>query len=107
MPMDRWFLGVDGGQSSTTALIGDERGRVAGHGRGGPCNHVKASEGRAKFIGAIRDCLEQACAEAGIDVETVRFEAACLGFSGGPADKEPILREMLRTEQLLVTHDAA
>jgi N-acetylglucosamine kinase-like BadF-type ATPase len=80
---------------------------VAGHGRGGPCNHVEASEGRAKFIGAIRGCLERACAEAGIDAEAVRFEACCLGFSGGPADKEAILREILRTEHLLVTHDAA
>jgi N-acetylglucosamine kinase-like BadF-type ATPase len=105
--MDRWFLGVDGGQSSTTALIGDARGRVAGHGRGGPCNHVEANEGRAKFIDAIRGCLEQACAAAGINADTVRFEACCLGFSGGPADKEAILREMLRTEHLMVTHDAA
>jgi N-acetylglucosamine kinase-like BadF-type ATPase len=105
--MNRWFLGVDGGQSSTTALIADERGRVAGHGRGGPCNHVEASEGRAKFIGAIRGCLEQACAEAGIDPAAVRFEACCLGFSGGPTDKEAILREILRTEHLLVTNDAA
>src|SRR5258708_5661907 len=107
MFMDRWFLGVDGGQSSTTALIGDKRGRVAGHGRGGPCNHVEASEGRAKFIGAIRGCLEQACAAAGIDAQSARFEACCLGFSGGPEDKEAILREILRTEHLLVTHDAA
>jgi len=26
----RWFLGVDGGQSSTAALIGDESGKVVG-----------------------------------------------------------------------------
>ena len=42
------FLGVDGGQSGTTALIGDETGRVLGTGRGGPCNHVRASEGAVK-----------------------------------------------------------
>ena len=36
----------------------------------------------------------------------VRFSAACLGFSGGPADKESILREMLRCDRLTVTHDA-
>jgi N-acetylglucosamine kinase-like BadF-type ATPase len=105
--MHRWFLGVDGGQSSTTALIGDAHGRVAGHGRGGPCNHVEASEGRAKFTAAIGGCLKQACAEAGIDPDAVRFEACCLGFSGGPVDKEALLRQMLRTDRLLVTHDAA
>ncbi|MBL8219608.1 MAG: ATPase, partial [Bryobacterales bacterium] len=34
--MSTYFLGVDGGQSSTTAMIGDETGRVIGYGRGGP-----------------------------------------------------------------------
>ena len=43
------FLGVDGGQSSTTALIGDETGRVIGHGRGGPCNHISGPEARENF----------------------------------------------------------
>ena len=38
------FLGVDGGQSSTTALVGDETGRVMGVGRAGPCNHAGAAE---------------------------------------------------------------
>ena len=43
------FLGVDGGQSSTRAVIGDETGRVLGVGRGGPCNHAGAPEGRAQI----------------------------------------------------------
>ena len=100
------FLGVDGGQSSTTALIGDEAGRVLGAGRGGPCNHVKGPEGRAKFVSAIGGCVSAACAQAGLTAGTVRFEAACLGFSGGPADKESLLREMLSTARLLVSDDA-
>src|SRR5580658_2978537 len=36
----RFFLGVDGGQSSVTAVIGDERRRVLGAGRGGPCREI-------------------------------------------------------------------
>jgi N-acetylglucosamine kinase-like BadF-type ATPase len=32
----QWFLGVDGGQSSTTALIADETGSIRGSGTGGP-----------------------------------------------------------------------
>ncbi len=102
----RLFLGVDGGQSSTAALIGDETGRVLGSGRGGPCNHVKGPEGRTKFVNAIRGCIAAACQEAGISAEGVSFESACLGFSGGPADKEAILKEMIRAETLIVTHDA-
>jgi N-acetylglucosamine kinase-like BadF-type ATPase len=101
-----FFLGVDGGQSSTVALIGDETGRVLGGGRGGPCNHVSAAEARAKFVRVIGDCVGAACAAAGLDAASVQYEAACLGFSGGPADKEPILREMLRARALIVTTDA-
>ena len=100
------YLGVDGGQSSTTALIGDANGRVIGHGSGGPCNHVQASEGRAKFLNAMHGCVNQACRQAGLDPALVHFRAACLGFSGGPTDKEQILREILRTDQMFVTNDA-
>jgi N-acetylglucosamine kinase-like BadF-type ATPase len=100
------FLGVDGGQSSTTAIIGDETGRVLGIGRGGPCNHVRASEGRAKFVDAVQSSLRAACAQAGLDAGKVRFDAACLGFSGGPADKESILGEILNSDRTVVTDDA-
>jgi N-acetylglucosamine kinase-like BadF-type ATPase len=103
--MPDYFLGVDGGQSSTYALIGDASGRVLGAGRGGPSNHVAAEEGRAKFTGAIQSSLAAACKEAGLQAADVHFASACLGFSGGPADKEAILREILRSERTLVTHD--
>jgi N-acetylglucosamine kinase-like BadF-type ATPase len=104
--MPDYFLGVDGGQSSTYALIGDANGRVLGGGRGGPSNHVGASEGRAKFTDAIQTCLSAACASAGLHAASIRFAVACLGFSGGPADKESILREILRSDRTIVTHDA-
>jgi N-acetylglucosamine kinase-like BadF-type ATPase len=99
-------LGVDGGQSSTTALIGDETGRILGRGRGGPCNHVTTAEGRAKFLNAIGDCLRQACHEAGLDSATVQFAAVCLGLSGGGEDKEAYARELIRSELYKITHDA-
>lgn len=102
--MTRLFLGVDGGQSSTTALIGSETGRVIGFGRGGPCNHVGAAEGRAKFLDAIGGCIQQACRQG--NVPRAEFESACLGFSGGPADKEFLVRELLSAGKLLVTDDA-
>jgi N-acetylglucosamine kinase-like BadF-type ATPase len=100
------YLGVDGGQSTTTAMIGDETGCVIGSGRGGPCNHVKGPEGRPKFIDAIDGCIATACAEAGLDASAIAFESACLGFSGGPADKESILDEILKTPRRIVTTDA-
>jgi N-acetylglucosamine kinase len=103
----RLFLGVDGGQSSTTVLIGDESGRVLGAGEAGPCNHAGAEEGRARFERAVKEGLEAACAGAGLDAAAICFESACLGMSGGPEDKQAILAATLRAERLMVTTDAA
>lgn len=99
------FLGIDGGQSSTTAVIGDADGRVIGYGRGGPCNHVKTGDGREKFTGAILGCVGLACEQAGLALSSVRFSALCAGFSGGPADKEALLKELVPSELNFVTHD--
>jgi N-acetylglucosamine kinase-like BadF-type ATPase len=104
--MPRFFLGVDGGQSSTTAIIGDESGRVLGVGRGGPSNHVRAEEGPGKLLLAVRGSLRGACKQAGLDVEGIRFASACLGFSGGPADKEALLSQILPIDRMQVTDDS-
>jgi N-acetylglucosamine kinase len=103
----KYFLGVDGGQSGTTAVIGDEPGRVLGVGEAGPCNHAGADEGRAKLERAVIGSVGEACVQAGLDLAVVRFEAACFGMSGGPEDKEAILASILRTNRLTVTTDAA
>jgi N-acetylglucosamine kinase-like BadF-type ATPase len=105
--MSEYFLGVDGGQSSTVAVIGDENGRIAGWATAGPCNHVGAAEGRAKFLRVMGECLSQAAARAGLDT-AVRpsFRAACLGMSGGPDDKTALLAELIDAGRLNVTHDA-
>jgi N-acetylglucosamine kinase-like BadF-type ATPase len=100
------FLGIDGGQSSTTAVIGDDTGHILGSGRGGPCNHVAASEGRAKFTSAINACLGAACAEAGLTPAAIQFECVYAGFSGGPADKETLLRELVPSRNMVLTTDA-
>jgi N-acetylglucosamine kinase-like BadF-type ATPase len=105
--MSDYFLGVDGGQSSTTAAIGDERGAIAGWAGAGPCNHVTADEARAKFRSVMRECVSQAAARAGMDPVKPHFRAACLGMSGGPDDKAALLSELIDTEHLVVTHDAA
>ena len=99
------FLGVDGGQSSTTALVGSADGTVLGAGIGGPCNHATAAEGRDKLMRAVRECVGAALREAALPGDT-RFRVACFGMSGGPADKRAILAEILPADQLVVTDDA-
>jgi N-acetylglucosamine kinase-like BadF-type ATPase len=88
------YLGLDGGQSSTTTLIGDESGRVLGTGRGGPCTQP----------GSLGDSVRAALEHAG--VQSLVFEAACFGFSGGFADKESAARQMVNAKHYAFTHDA-
>ena len=102
----RLFLGVDGGQSDTHAMIGDESGRVLGAGSGGPCNHAGRAEGRRKLTRAVTDSVGAACIQAGLDFASVHFAAACLGMSGGPEDKQEILKEILPAAIVVVTDDA-
>ena len=99
------FLGLDGGQSSTTALIGDASGTILAKGIGGASNHVKAAEGRQRLIDAVLGAVGDAARQLGSDARQVAFEAACLGFTGGIADKEEVLRDLLRWGRLLVTDD--
>jgi N-acetylglucosamine kinase-like BadF-type ATPase len=95
------FLGVDGGQSGTTALVGNENGRVIGIGRGGPCNHVSGPEGREKFMRVVGQVIRDALGER----DRAHFESACCGFSGGPADKDALMRELVSSEKYSITHD--
>src|SRR5579872_1447617 len=91
----RLFLGVDGGQSSTTALVGDEAGRVIGIGRGGPCNPAE------KCGAALAECIGQA-----LGGHPRSFESACFGFSGGFEDKQELVRELVPASKYVFSHDA-
>jgi len=102
--MNEYFLGVDGGQSRTTAVIGDHDGRIVGWASAGPCNHVADAEAKAKFLRVMRECISQAVSRAGIDGTS--FKSACFGMSGGPADKAELLHELIESEHWIVTHDA-
>jgi N-acetylglucosamine kinase-like BadF-type ATPase len=104
--LPRFYLGIDGGQSSTTALIADEGGRAVGVGRSGPCNHVSGDEAKEKFIRVLQECLSQAISSTGSGLNPLHFRAACLGFSGGAEDKTAYAREIVSSDYLKVTHDA-
>ena len=104
--MPRFYLGIDGGQSSTTAIIADEGGRAIGVGRSGPCNHVSGDEAKEKFIRVLQECLSQAISSAGLELNQAHFRAACLGFSGGAEDKTAYAQEIISSDYLKVTHDA-
>lgn len=99
-----WFLGVDGGQSRTAAVIGDATGRVVGVGHAGPCDHVGTAAGQERCREAIAGAVEDAARAAGL--KEINFAAACLGISGGPSGKEALVREVVRAGEYLITSDA-
>ncbi len=95
-------------------MIGDETGRVRGVGRAGPCNHVGTAESQARFREAIGGAVRAAIAASGLTetgiaetgIAETGFAAACLGLSGGPADKAALVREIVRAEKYVITNDA-
>jgi len=99
------YLGVDGGQTTTKAVIGDSSGRVLGTGFGGQSNHAKGPEGRTRLIEAVSASVSEACRNAGMAREAVEFDAACLGFTGGIDGKQEILSTFLKCRKLIVTDD--
>ncbi len=101
----RLFLGVDGGQSSTRAVVGDAAGKILARVSGGPCNHAGAGAGAAKLRRTASALLRDALRAAGL-ADGTAFEAACYGMSGGPADKRDILVEITPTGAVEVTNDA-
>ena len=105
MAKGRLFLGVDGGQSSTKAVIGDASGKLLARGSAGPCNHASKAEGRAKLQSAISDVVSDALGAAGLPAAT-GFAAACFGMSGGPDDKRALIAETVRADAVRVVNDA-
>ncbi len=105
MAKRRLFLGVDGGQSSTKAVIGDVSGKVLARGSAGPCNHASKAEGRAKLRSAISDVVADALGAGGLPA-AAEFEAACCGMSGGPDDKRSLISETVRAGSVRVVNDA-
>src|SRR3569833_2683553 len=100
--MLRYFLGIDGGQSSTTALIANESGVVVGIGRSGPCNHVSSLEAREKFQRVINKCVSQASAAIGkIPTE---FAATNQDQNNKTEDKTAYAQETIRSKLLKVTN---
>ncbi len=87
------FLGVDGGQSSTAAMIGDETGQILGVGHGPACRHPGA--------------FEEALRAAGAEFAGAEFNVACFGLSGGRPEAEAMARAAVRANRYVFTHDAA
>ena len=103
---DDLFLGVDGGQSHTRAIVGDSTGAVIARGKAGPANHAGDERGKEKLQRAVSNAVGEALDQAGCELAQTRFAAACLGLSGGPADKRAIIESVISTQKLEIVTDA-
>lgn len=105
-----YFLGIDGGQSHTTALVADAQGRILGRGVAGASNHTREPGGRERLINAINQSVEEALRNAGLlkrrGAADFRFSSAHLAMTGEPEYKIGIVQEILRADRLVVGHDA-
>jgi len=79
--MTKLFAGIDGGQSSTVAAVGDELGRVLGRGRAGAADEVGQGSDSTRMHDALRGALDAALRDAGLP-ERTEFEAIVAGISG-------------------------
>ena len=105
--MDELYLGVDGGQSHTGAVVADHNGRILGRGRGGPANHAEQPGGRERLRRAVEESVSGALHEAGgRNLEETEFAAAYCAMTGGADYKKEIISSVLRARHLAVGHDA-
>jgi N-acetylglucosamine kinase-like BadF-type ATPase len=105
-----YFLGIDGGQSHTTALVADAYGRILGRGHAGASNHTRSPGGPERLLSAIDGSVTEALKNAGLlgtgSSREFQFTSAYLAMTGEPEDKIELVQRILRAERLVVDHDA-
>jgi N-acetylglucosamine kinase-like BadF-type ATPase len=79
--MPALFAGIDGGQSSTVAVVTDASGEVLGRGTAGPSDHVDEPATSQRAAQACEGALSAALAAAELPPDAL-FEAVVIGMSG-------------------------
>lgn len=89
------ILAVDGGQTSTKALVASLDGTVLGAGRGGPSDHFHIEGGVERNRVAIQGAVQAALADAGVEPSSV--VSVALGLTGAPTGgtATPIVHEIV------------
>ncbi|MDE2483128.1 MAG: hypothetical protein KGN02_13200 [bacterium] len=96
--------GIDGGQSSTTAVVADERGTILGYGYAGAADELGERAGSTRLRDALESALADAARACGLAPQT-RFAAIVAGVSGyeGRLVGEP---PRMPTDRFVLVHDA-
>ena len=101
------FLGVDGGQSTTKAVLADERADILAQATGGPSDHTEEPGGRERFEQVIQTLISSVLRSAKVPLtENGEFAAACFGMTGETEIKRQILERIVKAQHLSVVHDS-
>lgn len=107
---NEYYLGIDGGQSHTTALIANAEGFIVGRGVSGPSNHTGEPGGRERLERAVSESVSDALRVANLMergfIGDFHFHSAHLAMTGEPEDKLDVISHLLNAEHLIVDHDA-
>lgn len=105
-------LAVDGGASTTRALIADASGRVLGWGKAGPSNHLYGEAGRQRLKKALTQSITGAIQMSGAsDADDEPITCTCLGMTGireGSQEErtvEETLRSIVSCDRVLIYCD--
>jgi N-acetylglucosamine kinase-like BadF-type ATPase len=92
----RLVLAVDGGQTSSKAIIASFDGVILGWGTGSPCDHLDGPHGYQRNRDAIHSSARAALADAGATPD--RIAAVGLGLTSAPreSDTKPIFSRIVR-----------
>ena len=98
-----YFAGIDGGQTSTVAVVGDEGGRILGRGSAQGADEVGQDASSSRLHDALHDAVDDALANARLPLDT-QFDcvvAGISGYEGRTYGRDPDLR----TGALTLVHD--
>lgn len=107
------YLGVDGGQSHTEAVVADASGNILGRGVGGPSNHAEQPGGRERLkdailvsVGAALNAMAGSNESPAALLSRTVFASAHCGMTGGADYKEEIISRTIKADVVTVGHDA-
>ena len=83
---DLW-VGVDGGNSKTVALVATRDGRIVGAARGGGCDVYASTDDGASEVATVDAVVDEALRSAGAGRSDVRATAYCLAGIDWPEDQ--------------------
>ncbi len=100
----RLYAGIDGGQTSTIAVIADEHKKILGRGGAGPCDHIGQASDSLRFARALENAIGLALIDAKLPADS-EFAAVVAGISGYEGAIHG-LAPQLRARRVSYVHDA-